>query len=112
MATTRETRDGDVIVVEGNRPPSRGPALLVALLVIIVIAVIAFFALGGDAEVDDDGDVNIEAPDVELPDIDVNVDNSDTPDVNVEGGEAPDVDVEEGNVEGGEAPDVDVESGN
>lgn len=44
------------------------------------------------------GELDVDAPEVEVPDVDV--DPGELPDVDVEGGEAPDVDVEE-NTDGG-----------
>lgn len=47
---------------------------LFAALVVIGLVIGAFFALGGDADVDvDPGDIDIEAPDIEAPDVDVDV---------------------------------------
>lgn len=70
---------------------------LLAALVIAALVVIGFFALGGDVDADQEGelDVNVETPetdvDVEGPDID-----AEAPDVDVDPGS---LDVEEGDAE-------------
>ena len=63
--------------------------MLLAALVALAIAVIAFFALGGDADVDTEGgDVDVEVPDVDAdinpPDVDADVDTSDGGDADAE----------------------------
>lgn len=63
--------------------------MLLAVLVVLAVAVIAFFALGGDADVDTEGgDVDVEAPDVDAdinaPDVDADVDTSDGGDADAE----------------------------
>ena len=62
---------------------------LLPLLAALALAVVLFFVLGGDADVDvDSGDIDIEAPDVDA--------DIDAPDVDLE---APDVDVDPGSVD-------------
>ena len=74
----------------------------VGLLVLAGLAVILFFALGGEADVDvDGGDVDITPPAV---DADVNA-----PDIDVE---APDIDVDPGGVDVDPADQPDAEAGN
>lgn len=65
-------------VREGSK---RGLWIVLAILAVIVIVVVAFFALGGDADVDSEGG------DIDLPETDVDVEPPD-----IEG----DVDAEEG----------------
>lgn len=70
---------------------------LLAALVIAALVLIGFFALGGDVDADQEGelDVNVETPetdvDVEGPDVD-----AEAPDVDVDPGS---LDVEEGDAE-------------
>lgn len=102
MTNPRQDNRTDDLRTSGSTPLEReqsGGGLpgwliaLLALLALVVIALILFFALGGDADVaTEPGSV-----DVETPDADVDVD---APDVDVE---APDVDVDPG--------DIDVEDG-
>jgi hypothetical protein len=63
----------------------------------VAVASAATIALFGVACSDDDNDGNpeVEAPEVTSPDVDV--DGGEMPDVDVEGGEMPDVDVNEDN---------------
>lgn len=78
--------DGDVIVEERYVEERRGGAgrWLLVLLVVAVLAVGAFFMLGGDADVDTKGD--LEVPEV---DVDINapdVDTQDAPPASAEAG--------------------------
>lgn len=73
---------------------------LLAVLALLAIAVVLFFALGGDADVDTEpGNVDVEAPDVdadvEPPDVDVEAPDADV-DVDVDPG---DVDVDDADAE-------------
>ncbi|CAN5595353.1 hypothetical protein BH18ACT1_BH18ACT1_00210 [soil metagenome] len=75
----------------GDRRTGRGKWrwVLLAVLALITVAVVAFFALGGDADVDTEGgDVDVEVPDVDAdvnaPDIDADVDTSDGGDADAE----------------------------
>ncbi len=65
------------------------------------LAVAVWFALGGDADVDTEGQFDVDVPavdaDVEAPDVDV--EGGDLPEVDVEGGDLPEVDVEGGDAE-------------
>ena len=76
--------------VEARRSSGKKwPWILLALLALIAIAIVAFFALGGDADVDTEGgDVDVEAPDVDAdinaPEIDADVDTSDGGDADAE----------------------------
>jgi len=69
---------------------------LLGALAVAALVIVAFFALGGDADVDlDPGNVDIDLPnvdvDVDAPDVDV-----DMPDVDVDGGG---VDIKDGDAE-------------
>lgn len=74
---------------------------LLAALVIAALVVIGFFALGGDVDADQEGELDVN---VETPETDVDVDG---PDIDAE---APDVDVDPGSIdveEGDAEADVD-----
>jgi len=69
---------------------------LLGALAVAALVIIAFVALGGDADIDfDSGDVDVELPavdvDIDAPDVDV-----DLPAVDVDGG---DIDIEDGDAE-------------
>jgi len=84
---------------------------IVALLVLAAVAAALWFALGGDVDVDTEGqfDVDVPAVDAEVDAPDVDVEGGDLPEVDVEGGDLPEVDVEGGDAEaevpGAPAPD-------
>ena len=66
------TRSETTIIQTGER--SGGGGVIVALIVLLVIGVLAFFFLGGyfDRAVDQgDINVNVAAPKVELPDVQI-----------------------------------------
>lgn len=71
-----------------NERPRRSPVwkVLLVLLILAAGAVIAFFALGGTADVDTEGDL-------EIPEIDVDVN---APDVDIDSEEAPPADADAG----------------
>jgi hypothetical protein len=82
---------------EPGRGRSRGPwGWLIALLALIAIGIALFFLLGGDVDLESEGQF-----DVEVPEVDADVA---PPDVDLEGGDLPEV-------EGGELPEVEVEPG-
>jgi hypothetical protein len=97
-----------------NREPDKrrtGLGILIAVLVAGAIAVLLFFALGGDADVDTEGgDIDVEAPetdvDVDAPDIDAEAPDVELPEVDIEGGDVDpgDVDVQEGDAEADAGP--------
>lgn len=66
-------RDDRVVVEQyATQPRSRAGAWIAALVALAIVGVIAFFALGGDADVDErEGDVP--AVDVDAPSVDVSV---------------------------------------
>jgi hypothetical protein len=87
---TRRPADGR------GRDSRTGLWIVLGLIAAIVIAVVLFFALGGDADVDSDGgDIDVEAPqtdvDIDPPEID-----AEAPDIDVDPGE---LDIEEGDAE-------------
>ena len=82
-------RDENVVTEErAVETPRRGRfgRFLLILLVIVALAIGAFFALGGSADVDTEGDF-------EVPEVDVDVN---TPDVDVDKEEAPPASAEAG----------------
>lgn len=62
--------------------------IILAVVVIIVLAIIAFFALGGDADVDSEGDFEVPETDIDIepPDVegDVNVEEGGDAEAEVE----------------------------
>lgn len=66
--------DSDVIVEEGHIERRRGGAgrWFLALLVIAALSVAAFFAFGGSADIDTEGDLEVPEVDIDLnaPDVD------------------------------------------
>ena len=76
MATDmRDTRNGRAPRHRdhGDRKSRKGLWILLAILAVIAAVAIAFFALGGDADVD--GEVDVEAPNVDVQEgDDANVD--------------------------------------
>ena len=80
--------DGDVIVEERYVEERRGGAgrWLLVLLVVAVLAVGAFFMLGGDADVDTKGDLEVPEVDVDINAPDVDVDTQDSPPASAEAG--------------------------
>lgn len=70
---TRDTPRGDYDPDYGRKKSKAGLWIVLAVLVLAAIAVIAFFALGGDADVD--GEVDVEAPNIDVQEgDDANVD--------------------------------------
>lgn len=88
--TTTDNRTGAHTTPDGRNQGSKWWMWLLAALAVIALVVIGFFALGGDVDTDQQGelDVNVETPetdvDVAPPDIDA---------------EAPDVDVDPGSID-------------
>ncbi|MGH1504118.1 MAG: hypothetical protein ACRBI6_11220 [Acidimicrobiales bacterium] len=107
MATNTPTRTETSRTVPGGPTSGRSPERqdegsggamkwVLAAVAAVVLAVILFFALGGDADIDaEPGSVDVDAPsldvDVDGPDID-----AEAPDIDVDPGS---VDIEDGNAE-------------
>lgn len=100
MATPTTPTTDTTRTAPGHRDPNRDPKgggaakWVIGLIAAAVVAIVLFFAFGGDADVDTEpGDVDLPAADVDVdaPDID-----AEAPDVDVDPGS---VDVEEGDAE-------------
>ena len=92
-STVVRTTEANAIRVNNDNPWSRW---ILGALAAAALVIVAFFALGGDADVDvESGNIDVEAPsaavDVDAPDIDV-----EAPDVDIEGG---DIDIDEADAE-------------
>jgi hypothetical protein len=74
----REDRD---VVVEERVEPRRGGVgrWILGLLVVAALVVGGFFLLGGEADVDTDGDIELPEVDVDVNAPDVDVDREDAP---------------------------------
>lgn len=86
MADRRHLDNDERVVIEDRRGGGAGKVLLV-LAVLAALAVGAFFALGGSADVDTEGDVEVPEVDVDVNAPEVDVDAEDAPPASAEADE-------------------------
>ena len=75
-------------MAEHREGSKKGLWIVLAILAVIAIAVIAFFALGGDADVDTEGDLQVPETDVDIepPDVDADIDTEEGGDAEADAG--------------------------